>query len=375
MRKILIILGLVLCSILMQGIVFFLSSRMPAEAEVSELEEPSSDSTLEDMLASAANYRDQRRYDVAGEFVRLAIDLAVTSDERSLAGFQMGGILFDDYLQGGDSRAEAAASYLQAAFDDSTPASLFQVEIGLVLLDVLEEMDDTEQMMEYLEKMILTARDPEGIVKLWKRKFDFLMDSEGGWHEMNKALATAESLPLQSEEWAELITDMRLRSREILLADENWVDPYKSDGGGKEEADYRMKVFAEIRSKLERIIETGEREKQEEAMLRLANVMVSVGNYEDAQKHLEQFIEREPTHNLTEALMLLSRISRVQGEVSYAAELAESLIRRFDYNAHTQAEILHVVKLLEEHNLNEDALELWKGALVWWKRRAKHLRS
>jgi hypothetical protein len=59
--------------------------------------------------------------------------------------------------------------------------------------------------------------------------------------------------------------------------------------------------------------------------------------------------------------MLLSRISRVQNEVAYAAELAESLIRRFDFNAHSQEEILHVVELLEEHGLYEDALGLLQG--------------
>jgi tetratricopeptide (TPR) repeat protein len=360
MRKLVIILGLVLSAILMEGIVFFISSRMPAKAEIPELEEPST-STFDEMLANAALYKEQRRFDVAREFVRLALDRAKTPQERASAGYQMGGLIFEDYLRGGDSRLGAAASYLQAAFDDYDQQRALQMEVGLTLLDVLEEMGDEPHFSEYLEAMITTAEEPEYIIKLWRRKFEFLMNSNRGWRELTKALATAEAMPLQSAEWAELLADVKLRSREKLLADDSWLEAYALAEGGKGLAAYRMRVFSEIRTELERIIEFGEKQKQEEALLRLANAMVSVGNYEEAQKYLTEFLEREPTENLTEALMLLSRISRVQGEVAYATELAGSLIHRFDFNAHSQEEILYVVELLEEHELYEDALGLLQG--------------
>ncbi|MDZ8117257.1 tetratricopeptide repeat protein [Pontiella agarivorans] len=360
MRKIVIILGLVLCAVVMEGLVFFASSRMPAEAEIPELEEPSS-STFDEMLANAALYKEQRRFDVAREFVRLALDRAATRHERALAGHQMGGLLFEDYLRGGSSRPGAAVLYLQAAFDEYDQEFALQAEVGLELLDVLEEMGDEPHFLEYLERMITTAEEPECLIKLWRRKFEFLMNSNRGWRELTIALATAEAIPLQSAEWADLLADVKLHSREKLLADDSWLEAYALTEGGEGLAAYRMRIFHEIRKKLERIIEFGEKEQQEEALLRLANAMVSVEKYEEAQTYLTDFLEREPTHNLTEALMLLSRISRVQGEVAYAAELAELLIRRFDFNAHSQAEILQVVELLEEHELYEDALGLLQG--------------
>ncbi|MDF7808037.1 tetratricopeptide repeat protein [Pontiellaceae bacterium B12219] len=360
MRKTVIILGLILSAIVMEGIVFYISSRMPATVEIPELEEPSS-STFDEMLANAALYKEQRRFGVAREFVRLALDRAKTPHERAVAGHQMGELLFEDYLRGGGSHPGAAVSYLQAAFDESDQEFVLQMEVGLELLDVLEEMGDEPHFLEYLESMIITAEEPEYLITLWRRKFEFLMNSNRGWRELTKALATAEAMPLQSAEWAELLADVKLRSREKLLADDSWLEAYALAEGGEGLTAYRMRVFHEIQTKLERIIDSGEKQEQEEALLRLANAMVSVENYEEAQKYLTNFLEREPTENLTEALMLLSRISRVQGEVAYAAELAESLIQRFDFNAHSQEEILQVVELLEEHELYEDALGLLQG--------------
>ncbi|MDF7800903.1 hypothetical protein P4C99_15615 [Pontiellaceae bacterium B1224] len=361
MRKIAVILGLVLSAVVIEGIVFYLSSRVPGEAGPAEQEEPAPSSTLEDILAQAAEFQEQRKFDVAGEYVRMALDLAKTPRERAMAGHQMGGLLFEDYLQGGAAHPGAAASYLQAAYDDCVPESDLWLKTGLVLVDVLEAMGDEQRVLEYLEDMIATAHEPESIIKLWKRKFDYLMEAEGGWREMTKAMAIAEAMPLKAAEWAELLADIKLRSREKLLADDSWVGPYAVAEGERALADYRKRVFEEVSNQLEWIIENGEKERQEEALLRLANAMVSVGNYEGGQACLIEFLEREPSENLSEALLLLSRISRVQGEVAYAAELAEALIRRFDFTAYTQEEILQVVELLEEHELYEDALGLLQG--------------
>lgn len=356
-----IIAGLVLCAVLVQGIVFFLSSRIPVNPEIALLEDSTISSTFEEMMTHAYTYKEQRRFDLAGEFIRLALDRAQTKNERAWAGYQMGTLLFDDYLNGGDSRLEAAALYLQAAYDECAPESEWKLESGMALLDALETMGDAEHLKEYLDAMIAQARAPEDIIQLWRRKFDFMVNSEEDWREMNKALAVAEAQPLQSTSWVELMDEMRLRFREKQLLDEDFLDADATIEVGSSPAEYKMKLFAEVRTKLEYIIKNGDAHEQKDALLRLATALASVGNYKEAQAYLLQFIESNPTENLTEALMLLSQISRALDEVTDAAQLAESLIRRFDFNEHTQKEILHVVELLEEHELYKDALKLLEG--------------
>jgi len=361
MRKTIIILGFVLSAILMEGVVFFFSSRIPAGTEVVEADEaPAAPSNFDELMSTAITCREQRRFDTAFGFVRLALDQARTKRERVDAGYQMGCLLFEDFRRGGTSQPEAAALYLQAAYDSAGDPHR-RVEIGLALLDVLEARGETAQFAAYLEEMLASASAPGEKIELWRRKFGFLLGPAGGWREMNIALAKAENLPLHSGEWVELVAGMRLRTREKLLADAGWFDQYARTMGLEDTSGCRQELFAEVRSKLERMIKDSDPKVREEALLRLARALVSIGDHEGGHACLKRFIEMDPTENLMDALVLFSRVSRIQGEVAYAAYLAESLIRRFDFNKNTRDEILQVVTLLEEHGLYTDALGLLEG--------------
>ncbi|QBG47399.1 hypothetical protein EGM51_08340 [Verrucomicrobia bacterium S94] len=360
MRKIRVILGLVLSAGLIEGVVFFVSSRIPENVDVPELEEVS-DSTFDEILAGAVRYRELRRFGVARELVRQALDRAGTPEEQALAGYQMGGLLFEDYLGGGETRPGAAVLYLEAAFEASAPGSELQTEIGFKLLDVLEATGDKKLFLHYLETMTDTAEKSEFIIRLWDRKFDYLVNSDKGWRELTKTLAAAEAMPLQDAAWAELLEDVRLRARERVLADDSWLEAFKLIEGEKGLTDYRMRVFSDVQKKLEQKIENGGEQEQEEGLLRLAGAMVSVEKYEEAENCLKRFLEREPTEHLIEAFTVLERIFRGRGNVAFLPEFAELLIRQFDFNAHSEDEILGIVELLEENDLDEDALRLLRG--------------
>ncbi len=363
MRKTLVIAGLVLCALLVQGVVFYLSSRVPAEEVEGVPETPVPGSTSEDLLKSAAHFKDQYQFDLAGGYIRAALNEAETDGERAQAAHAMGLLLFEEYRHGRDVRPEAAASYLRAAYDDSEPHLHARVQIGLDLLDVYEVLEETERAQKFLDQMISTASEPDDLLTLWRLRFELLKKGDNNWREMNEALALAESIPLQSAAWAELIRKTQLSAQEKLLADDTWVEAFSSAGIGGADGPrkYRQRVFENIRTQLEEIIKNGDKLEQDEAYLRLANAMVLIGNYEKGQALLVEFIGRDPTENLTDALLLLSRISRVLGEVDSAAELARALIQRFDFNQHTRTEILNVVRLLEDHELYAEAQALLQG--------------
>jgi len=367
MKKILVILGFVVAAVVLEGIAFYFSSRIPTGAETPEEEAAvaaDAPSTFRDMMDTAEFCLEERNFEGAYGFVRLALDEAETRSESAEAGYQMGNLLYGDYRRGGTTKLESASLYLQAAYDYADNPTLRE-KIGMMLLDVLEARGESRQFSDYLEEMLTAATKPSAKVDLWRRQFDFLLRSPDGWKEMNKALAKVENLPLHSREWVQLIEDMNLRSQEKVLANDEWFAEYVQTLDLVDPALHRDDLFAEVRSKLKLLAKNPEPRVREEALLRLAKVHVFMGDYESGHDYLTRFIDLDPSEHLTDALVLLSLVSRERGEVENAAQLAESLILRFDFNKHTLSEIQQVVMLLEEHGFYRDALGLLDGCFSY----------
>lgn len=360
MKKILIILGLILGPIVMGGTVFLLSSRIVEEVEAVDPNEEIVSSDFNELFKLGSKYRSQRRFTTAGGCFRMALEHAETQQERLIAGREMGSLLFEDYRQGGESEAGAAALYLQAAYDCALEEH-DRVEIGLMLLDIFQEMGDSEQFGGYLTEMLEKAQTPEQTIELWNRKFNYFIGKNGTWPQMNQALADAESLPLQNEEWDLMVRDMKLRTREKIISDKEWFNVYTHTMQIENPEVFREEVSAEIQAKLQKLIDYGSDKEREGALLRMSASLVASGNYDDGYYYLRHYLETEPSTNLTDALILLTKISRVRGQIAYAAQLAKSLLRRFDFDMHTREEVLQVTNLLEEQGLHEDALDLLEG--------------
>lgn len=364
MKNIILIVGFALAAVLFSGAAFYVSFQLSADKavveEVVEESEPADPTTFDEMMELAADYREKRRFEPAYGFLRLALDGAETEPQRVEAGWQMGDLLYEDYRQGGASELPTASLYLQAAFASAAGPEQ-RLQIGKVLLEVLQDAGEKEQFLAYLNKMLDGVSDETEVVDLWRRKFEFLLKQENGWHDMNEALAEAEHFPHQGEAWDTLINDTHLRTKEQLLTNNSWYRSYTEKLALENAGTARVELFEEVRIKLGRRYKGSDWKDQAETLLRLSKAYVAVGNYEQGHDYLKMFLDMEPNENLSEALILFSRISRVRGEMVNAAELAKSLIRRFDFDVHTRDEVLHVIQLLEERGLYEDALELLEG--------------
>jgi len=347
-----------------RAIAFYFSSRVSSSAggvEVVETEESLPEpTTFDEMMSLAAEYSEQRRFGPAYGFLRLALDHVETDRQRVDAGYQMGRLLYDDFRHGGASKLDAASLYLQAAFAAAVTVDE-KVRVGKTLLEVLQDSGEKTQFLSYLDALLAESLKSADKVELWKRNFEFLIQQDSGWHAMNEALAVAENLPMQNDAWDALINDMQLRSKEELLLNDSWYRAYVETLDLDDSSKAKMKLFEGVRSALGKKYKTADWKNQADILLRLAKVYTAVGNYEKGHDYLQMFMDMEPKENLSDALILFSRISRVRGDMEHAAELAKSLIRRFDFNKYTRDEVLEVVRLLEQHALYDDAMDLLKG--------------
>lgn len=361
MRKILLIIGFVVTAALVEGIAFYFSSRVPAGVEEAGVPVVDKEvTTFDEMMESAANYREERKFGAAYGFIRLAIDNAKLPEQRVEAGYEMGTLLYDDYSNGGDSDLDSASLYLQAAYAGTDDVEQKQ-KIGEVLLSVLEDAGEKEKFMSYLDRMLAANFSLEHQTELWNRKFSYLMNQPEGWQALNAALADAENIPQQDESWYELIKDIRLKAKEKLLTDDNWFGPYAETQGFANQEIARRDLFDEVRTELSEIYENSEWEKQANTLLRLAKAYVAVDDYDQSHDYLQMFMDMNPTADLSEALILYSHISRIRGDMEKITELAKSIIRRFDFNKYTRNEVLNVVELLEDYGLYDEALDLLEG--------------
>ena len=360
MRKILLIIGFVVAAILVPGMAFYFSSQVPADMQDVVVEVAPESTTFDEMMATAADYREQRRFSAAYGFIRLALDHADTTKQRVDAGYAMGCVLYDDQRNGGASELDAAALYLQAAYASAQDAGMKQ-KIGAVLLDVLQDAGEREQFVGYLERMLSASPSPEETITLWRRKFDFLMAQEAGWHDLNDALADAENLPHQNEVWYEMLNDIRVRAKEQLLEDAGWYRPYAEIAGITNHDAARRRLFDEVRTELSNRYDKSPWNIQSAILLRLAKAYVAMDDYDQGYDYLKMFMDTDPTDDLCEALILHSRIARYREEVDSIAELAKTIIRRFDFDQYTRVEVLNVVELLEEYGLYNEALDLVDG--------------
>ena len=367
MKKILVILGFVVAAVALEGVAFYFSSRNSDDGETPEEKAAiaaNTPSTFRDMMNTAEFCLGERNFEGAYGFIRLALDEAETRGESAEAGYQMGHLQYGDYRRGGVAKLESASLYLQAAYDYADDPALRE-KIGMTLLDVLESRGESGQFESYLSEMLSSVTKPSAKVDLWRRQFEFLLRSPDGWKEMNEALAKVENSPLHSREWVQLIEEMNLRSQEKVLANDEWYTEYVQTLDLTDPMMHRNELFVEVRSKLELLASNPDPSIREEALLRLAKAYVFMEDYEAGHNYLTRFIDLDPSEHLTDALVLLSLVSRERGEVENAAQLAESLILRFDFNAHTLAEIQQVVVLLEEHGFYRDALGLLDGCFSY----------
>ncbi|MBN2704008.1 MAG: hypothetical protein JXR23_07335 [Pontiellaceae bacterium] len=355
MRKLYIAMGFLTAALLAGGISFLVSAQAHAEPEIKlgSEEEP----TVAYLLAQAELGRSQRRVSDAVDYARRAIKLSSTPKERAEAGHQMGVLMMEDWRDGGTSESAAAILYLRAAVNASDD-SLQRTEIGMDLLDALQEVSDMDMYEALLDEMLLLADTPSEMTTLWKRKLLYLIDLDAGWKEMDEALTRAQSLAVESVKWDEMLQDMELRMKEKVLTDSRWFEAYASTRSPEERADCRQKLFIEVSSELERLFEDMDLKNRALVRIRLAAAHVAMRHIDEAYTLLMLFVDMEPRDNLNEAFGLLTAIAGMSGNPESVIPMAQSLINSKGINKLDQKEILDIVGHLKALGLLDEALRV-----------------
>lgn len=372
MRRAVLISGIIAGAIVVEGIAFFVSSRVPLKKEASS-EQESYASTFDEMLATAERYRDEGDVENALSWGRLALDKAETLQDQAEAAYEMGCLNFDESLRGKYGSLDEARNYLEAAYEDVQDAALKE-QIAGKLLDVAEAENNGERFRNYFQMLSAAEKDSAKLVDLWRRNLSFHLKS-GGWPEMRGVLSEAEMLPVHSASWDAVLKAMRLRVDQKLLADSDWFDAYATESPDTAPSQLKEQLYERTHKRLLEISETGSEMEQQEALLGLSRLMLSMGDVDAGNEYLQAFLDHNPSDQLTEALVLLSRIARARGEVRNAGKLAQALVRRFDFNKHTADEVLQVVELLEDNQCYDDALKIVEGAIKFSKFESEQLQG
>jgi tetratricopeptide (TPR) repeat protein len=349
MQKVIVIFGIVLCAMLLEGIAFFISSRIPAQPVVVP-----ADSPFDETMRLAEVARQQNDFKAAEELLQQALDTARTQDSRIAAGYQMGRVLLDKYRRGGSSSLDAAAGYLQVAYENANNLDS-KITTGFSLLDLFSVVGDDSQFLKYVEEMLSLSPPAPAVVELWRRKFNRYLNSGHSWSEMQEALVGAENLPVQVAAWPALLEEIRLCVEEKLLEDPEWFKQYADKMQIAAPENAKQALFQQVSSKLEEKIKTAAPGEQEDSTLRLAKALVSVGDSAGGNQYLQKYLDMEPTADLTETLVLMGRISPQVRDKEGVDRLVKMFLRRFDVASHTPSEISRVTELLSALERYDDA--------------------
>lgn len=355
MHKIFIVLGLIVSASVAGGVSFLVSAHAHSTSENTPGSEDAP--TVDYLLAQAELGRSQRRISDAIDYARRAIKLSATPKERAEAGYRMGLLMMEDWRAGGESQSEAAVLYLRAAVNVSEEPYQ-RMEIGMDVLDALQEVGDFEMYEACLDEMLLVGNTSSELIALWNRKLLYLLDQDDGWLELDEALVRAQAISVESSKWDEMLQDMELRSKEKVLTDNYWFEAYAQTLPEKERAECRQKLFDEVEPRLERLFESLDLKHRAEVRIRLVSVHLSMWNIAAAYDLLMRFVEMEPRENLDEAIGLLVTLAEMSGNLESVVPMAQSLIKSKGINKLDQKEILEVVGHLEAISLFDDALRV-----------------
>jgi hypothetical protein len=362
LKKLLLGVGIGCATALSVGIAFFVSVSLPGGMEEGAIDplENQSLSTFEELLHSSTLYEEDGQYDVAMGLAKLAMERAVDNTELARAGLRMGQLLYRDHLRGDGAQLDAASSYLQGAMDAMDDPD-DKMEIGWELLNVLERAGDKEQFLQYVDTMEALASRELDQIKVWSRIFNYYLAGQGGWQELNEKLITAEQLPLQAPEWHALLKEVQLRAAERLLRDEDWFAQYLGALEGTAPYLLRSTLMQRVQEGLGPMAKSDNEKEREEALIRLAYAHLHVGNYDQANALLKEYLFMDPSEHLKEAMEVMTGIARATGLRGDSKRLASAIVRRFNFDLYSLEDVMHVVDLLEQNGHYDDALYIVYG--------------
>lgn len=340
---------------LVEGIAFFISSRIPAQPAA-----VAADSPFEETLRLAETARQQNDFKAAEELLQKALESARTPEARAAAGYRMGLVLFDEYRRNGAPRLDAATGYMQAAYEGADDPA-FKTAVGFSLLDLFESTGDSAQFMKILEDRLAKAPSPADTVELWRRKLTHYLAPGQSWAQMQEALAAAENLPVQDPAWPALLEDARLRVAEKLLDDADWFKAYAERMHISAPEKAKQDLFRQVSTQLDKKIKSGPAGERDEALLRLARALVASGDFAGGNRRLQQYLDQDPAADLTEAMVLLGKIAAPQRDPESVDRLSKMFLRRFDITGHPPRDLAKVVELFVALERYDDALRVLEG--------------
>lgn len=352
MKKTLLILGVVVAAVLVSGGIFMLGSGRMEEPVEEIVSSPS-----EDMLQLAEFYQKQGRYEETYPLLMTLLDMPLSEHLLRDVTFRLGSVFYQDHVENGVPCLDAAETYLFSAFSMEGDRDL-QFKAGMLLMDVRAEKQKTDLFSDLFDRLQAMELDDEETVALWRKKFDYLFESEQPWEALQDALVVAENYPLTTPGWRSMLADVRLRTNEKLLRDPEWFESYAQgiDLSGRRKL--RQNLYDEISRSLDRQMEDASRETKSSLVLRQGLVMAVMNDLDGAKLNLRRSMETYASPDLLLALELVNALVGESGDEVELQQLVTQLLHGRGYTGFGQDEKLKIVEQLSSLRRYADALKV-----------------
>jgi tetratricopeptide (TPR) repeat protein len=296
-------------------------------------------------------------YDDAMDELHSAIDEARTSDEKALAGLQMGRILTDRARVQSGPYALMAEQYYLAAMNAVQPQNPIRQKAIRMLLEASGLAENRTRFDRMAQELLNSTSDQDDRQAIYIQ-----------WIKDGLSAGTyAETIKLMKEATAKMPGDaaqgtlgfLNIEIAKKLLQNDDWFQEYKRQYSDRTPADLK----AEIVNVAVRWLENKGRQNpklSDECDFQMASIYYAHGDWSQAKSCMRGFLTLEPTVHKDESLLMMTGLLRREGELESADQIMRTYVRKYGVTEAGCNEVQCIVDLLEGKGQFKEAYQLLK---------------
>lgn len=307
------------------------------------------------LLRARALSRMSRDTQAFGYF-KMAIDAAPNEEARAEAGTATAEFLLKLARNQTRPYAIMARQYLEAALDLTDHRSL--------QLQIYEGLYEIGQLLGDLDIVKAAGGSILELSKNENTRFDVLLTwmdlclEKGTLTEMEALLERAEVYEDKNPAWNQQIALRRADMDAQILMRPDWTHAFFKSATEEEAELLRASLVDETLDQYRVLVEEGDRLVQEDSLYKMAELCVYAGRLKKGREYLHEFLLREPATHLDEALLLMTRIARLEGQTETADQMISRFLKRYGVQQEASRELLALLSQMEQEGRIKAALEL-----------------
>jgi tetratricopeptide (TPR) repeat protein len=351
-----IFVGVVLVAAL--GVSFFFYTKVfslkPPETEIKTMH----DAQFFAFIRESRNLALHMRFEEAEKKLRMAIDQSPNPKLKLSAALAMGEALMIHSRQKEHPYALMAMRYLKGVLDVKDELTEEEQRRAYdALLETFAIQKDMSGYLKYFPAAIQVRRSDGERIDLYEKSIDLFM-KHGSYEQTMKLLEQAKELFRTAGRYNFIILS-ELRAKEKAFWDEKWFKEYSAPfRAGESEKEIKTTLLDDTVRSYQKVAQQADREIKAECLFRIGRLLANAGDYQNAQKYIQEFLDSNPSSYADEAMLILMRLGRLQDNLRMTLENAFAYINRYWVNDKSYEELLKAITMAEEKYNYADAYKL-----------------